>query len=167
MKVDVNKTRVNLEDGYVINRGEFKINPLEFQFSSEYNGLVKKALFVKGNTKIEQAIIDNTCNIPYEVLNEKDFELRVYAYEIQEDELILRYSPTFAKVVTREGSYLDGATEGQEVTPTEFEQYMQAMESKLQEAQAIDDDIAQRAENFVQKTDFVYDDNTETLMIEI
>ena len=167
MKVNVTKTKVSVEKGYIINRGEYKINSLQFEFSEEYEGLIKKAIFVKGDTKIEQAILDNTCNIPYEVLNEKDFELRVYAYEMTNEELILRYSPTLAMIYTREGSYTEGGTEGQEITPTEFDQYIQAMNNKLEEAQAIDEDITQKSENLVQKTSFIYDDDTKTLNIEI
>ena len=140
MKVNVSKTKISLENGYIINRGEYKVNPLEFQFSEEYEGLVKKALFVKDNTKIEQAIVNNTCNIPYEVLNEKDFELRVYAYEVKNELLILRYSPTYVKVATREGSYLEGGVSSRQLTPTQFEQYMQAMNDGLEEVSNVDID---------------------------
>ena len=140
MKVTVTKNLVSLEEGYIVNRGEYNANLLVFEFSEEYEGLVKKAVFVKGNTKIEVAILNDTCNIPNEVLNEKDFELRVYAYEVQDDELVLRYSPTYATVFTREGSYTEGGTTPEIITPSQFEQYMQAMNDGLEEVQNVDID---------------------------
>lgn len=140
MKVNVTKTEINLQKDYIINRGEYKVNVLEFEFTEEYNGLVLKALFVAGETKIEQVILNNKCDIPYEVLNKKSFELRVYAYEVQNEELILRYSPTYKTVYTREGSYIEGGTSGEEITPTQFEQYMQAMNDGLAEVQNVDID---------------------------
>lgn len=141
MKVKVTKNQVILEEGYIVNRGEYNANPLEFEFSEEYTeDLVKKAVFVNGSTKIEVAILNDTCNIPNEVLNEKDFELRVYAYEVQDDELVLRYSPTFATVFTREGSYTEGGTTPEVITPSQFEQYMQAMNDGLEEVENVDID---------------------------
>ena len=142
MKVYVTKNKVTLEDGYIVNRGEYKVTPLEFEFTEEYtNQLVKKAIFVNGDTAIEQAIINNTCNIPHEVLDIKEFELRVYAYEVQDEELILRYSPTFAKVFLREGSYRGNTGSGEEITPTRFEQYEQALEDGLLEVNEKLEDI--------------------------
>ena len=42
MKVYVTKNKVTLEDGYIVNRGEYKVTPLEFEFTEEYtNQLVK------------------------------------------------------------------------------------------------------------------------------
>lgn len=51
MQVKVTKNKVILPEGYIINRNEYKANPLEFVFSEEYTDeLVKKAIFVNGNT---------------------------------------------------------------------------------------------------------------------
>ena len=39
----VNKNTICLEEGYIINKGEYKANILEFEFSEEYtDDLVKK-----------------------------------------------------------------------------------------------------------------------------
>ena len=75
------------------NKGEYKVNRCYFQFSEEYtDDLVKKAIFEHGDTKIEVVIANNECDIPYEVLNFDTFELRVYAYQVDGDDLVLRYS---------------------------------------------------------------------------
>ena len=134
MIVSVDKRKVKTESRYIINRGEYKATPIDFVFSEDYEGLVKKALFVKnGANPIEVSIINNKCDIPYEVLNEEEFELRVYGYEVQDEELVLRYSPTYTKVFTRAGSYIEGGVEPTPITPSEYEQYMQAMNDGLTE----------------------------------
>lgn len=141
MVVSVDKNKVIAENNYIINRGEYNANPIQFLFTDDYEGLVKKAIFVKsGADPIEVSIIDDTCNIPNEVLNEKEFELRVYAYEVEDDELVLRYSPTFIKLFTREGSYIEGGVEPEVITPSQFEQYMQAMNDGLEEVENVDID---------------------------
>lgn len=134
MKVFVSKNTICLEEGYIINKGEYKANILEFEFSEEYtDDLVKKAIFESGEIKVEQAIINNQCNIPYEVLNLDNFNLRVYAYEVENEELILRYSPTYITAYLREGSYISPTGSGEEITPTQFEQYEQALNDGLGE----------------------------------
>lgn len=134
MQIQVTKTKVILPENYTVNKGEYHVNVLEFSFSEEYtDDLVKKAIFVSGELAIEQAIINNTCHIPNEVLNVKSFELRVYAYEVENGELILRYSPTYATIYLREGSYRGNTGSGEVITPTQFEQYEQALNEGLQE----------------------------------
>lgn len=142
MKIKVNKNNV-VVDTYIINRGEYKANDCEFTFTDEYTGLVKKAVFVDDTHKIEQAIINNKCDIPYEVINSKNFELRVFAYQVENDELLLRYSPTPAKMTTREGSYTENTGSGEVITPTQFEQYEQALNDGLQEVANVDIDATQ------------------------
>ena len=144
MIVNVTKNQVLLEKNYIINRGEYNINPLYFEFSEEYtDNLVKKAVFAKsGSSPIEVSILNNQCNIPSEVLDEKNFELRVYAYEVENDELVLRYSPAYAIVHTMEGSYVEGAVSPTPITPTQFEEYMQAMNDGLNEVANVDIDAS-------------------------
>lgn len=143
MKVFVSKNTICLEEGYIINKGEYKANILEFEFSEEYtDDLVKKAIFVNGENAIEQAIINNQCNIPYEVLNADSFELRVYAYEVEDEELKLRYSPTYITAYLREGSYRGNTGSGEEITPTQFEQYEQALNDGLQEVANVNIDVS-------------------------
>lgn len=134
MRVRVTKDTVKIvDDNYVVNKGEYNINKCEFEFTEEYTeDLIKKAIFVNGETKKEMAIINNECDIPQEVLNSNSFELRVYAYEVSEGELVLRYSPTYTYAYLREGSYMGGATPSEKITPSQFQQYEQALHEGLQ-----------------------------------
>lgn len=46
MHVNVTKNTVSISSNYVINRGEYNVNPIYFDFSDEYtDDLVKKAVF--------------------------------------------------------------------------------------------------------------------------
>lgn len=137
MQIQVTKNKVILPDNYIVNKGEYHVNVLEFLFSEEYtNEMVKKAIFVSKDESIEQVIIGNKCHIPNEMLNIKNFELRVYAYEIENGELVLRYSPTYAIVYLREGSYKSDTSSEETITPTQFEQFEQALNNGLNELES-------------------------------
>lgn len=133
MLIKVTKDSVKIvNEDYILNKGEYKVNKCYFDFSDEYtDDLVKKAIFEHGDVKIEVVIANNECDIPYEVLNFDTFELRVYAYQVDGDELLLRYSPTYTNAYLRAGSYDADATEGEKITPSQFEQYEQALNDGL------------------------------------
>ena len=78
-------------------------------------------------------IVNDECDIPYEVLNSERINLRVYAYSTENDELILRYSPRYSEFYTLDGSYIDGAEPSEEITPSQFEQYTDALNKGLNE----------------------------------
>lgn len=144
MNITVTKNQVTVDTDYILNDGEYNVNTCTFSFSEEYTDeLVKKAVFIKGDTTIEMSILNNSCSIPYEVLNEGSFEIHVFAYEVDGEELVLRYSPSYASAYVRSGSFVENAEAPEEITPTQFEQYMQAMNDGLVEVQNVDIDATQ------------------------
>ena len=144
MNLQVTKNTVSVNTDYILNMGEYRVNKCAFSFSEEYtNDLVIKAIFDDGVNLKEMVIVNGECNIPYEVLNSEEFTLGVYAFEIDNEELVLRYSPTPTNVFVRDGSYQEGATAGEEITPTQFEQYEQALNNGLQEVANVDIDAEQ------------------------
>ena len=141
MKVKVTKSKIYITEKYIVNRGEYKVNKIELEFDDEYEGLVKKVIFKDDKNAIEQAIINNEVDIPYEVLNSSEIELRIYAYELlNNNELKLRYSPEYTHIITREGSYIEPTGQGEVITPTQFEQYEQALNEGLAEVANVDID---------------------------
>ena len=129
IEIKVTKTNISITNGYVLNQGEYQVDKCKFTFSDEYAGLVKKAIFVDGSTSIDMVILNDECNIPYEILqNSNEFTLKVYGYQVQNEELVVRYSPTALKIFLREGSYV-GSNEV--ITPSQFEQYEQALHDGL------------------------------------
>ena len=114
MLVKVTKDNVIVDDIPTIHQGEYGIHSCEFQFSSEYNNLIKTAIFENGDYQIGVSIINDKCKIPNEVLDTRynDFKLRVYGYEIIDNELTTRYSPMYKIIPIVEGSYLEDTTNG-------------------------------------------------------
>lgn len=105
MKIKVNKKHV-VNDSQLVNSGEFHVNPLFFEFSEEYENLHKVAVFTRDSISYYRVIENNSCFIPYDVINEKgEFTLGVYAYIEEDGNLILRYSPTPINIIVNEGSY--------------------------------------------------------------
>lgn len=143
MIIKVTKDTVKIvEEDYILNKGEYNVNKCYFEFSDDYtDDLVKKAIFEHGDVKIEMVIANNQCDIPYEVLNFDTFEVRVYAYEVDGDDLVLRYSPTYTNAYLREGSYDADATAGEKITPSQYEQYEQALNDGLVEVNSKLDDV--------------------------
>ncbi len=133
MKITVNKDNVKIEEFDIVHEGEHRVNKCSFSFSEEYTeDLVKKAIFTSQNSSIEVVIINNECDIPTEILKARNIVLLgVYAYKVVEDKLDLRYSPSPDAFKVNSGSYIEDASESEEITPTQFEQYMQALNNGL------------------------------------
>ena len=137
MEIFVNKNYVEFDANTKVNKNEFRATPLDFIFSDEYEGLVCKAVFSKIATKdekvdfYEEAIIDNTCFIPNEVMKYDGVLIGVYAYEVKKDELLLRYSPSPKKLWFLEGSYYEGASTPEEIEPSQFEQYIAYLNAQI------------------------------------
>lgn len=140
MKIEVNKNYVKFNTNEKVNKKEFKATPLEFTFSKEYENLTCKAIFSKipktsdeDVTFYQQAIVDGECFIPYEVLDGEveGILIGVYGYEVEDNELKVRYSPEPKNLWLLEGSYYEGASTPEEITPSQFEQYTSYLNSQV------------------------------------
>ena len=134
MKVIVKTNEIEIEKNNLINSGEYNITPCEFEFSEEYNGLTKMAVFSTCSVDVKVAILNNRCVIPYEVLeNQGQVLLGVYGYESVNDELELRYSPTPKYFYVIQGSYKEGSDP--ELPPqSEWEQVIEEVNTAIDEA---------------------------------
>lgn len=164
MRIKVTKTTISIiKNDYTINNGEYNVNACNFEFDEEYDGLVKKAIFKQGDNEVEMAIIHNGCDLPSEFLNGEEMELKVYGYELQGNKYVIRYSPTPTYIYLRPGSYRPSE---EEITPTQFEQYEQALNDGLAEVDHVDVDVSKSGNTTtittinrhnVEKTAEVYD----------
>lgn len=167
MKITVDKDKVKIEEFDVVHEGEHRVNKCSFSFSEEYTEeLVKKAIFTSQNSSVEVAIINNECNIPTEILKARNIVLLgVYAYKVVDDKLDLRYSPSPDAFKVNSGSYIEGANESEEITPSQFEQYMQAMNDglnkveesikKMDEATSSANDLVDNINQKLENGDFI------------
>ena len=159
LQVYVTKDNVTIQNKEKIHTGEYKITKCEFEFTDDYEGLTKKAIFEADDVIKEMPIIANECDIPEEVLQDGylSCNLRVYGYDIEEVNgeatIKLRYSPTYDEFPIWKGSFIPNAEQGEEITPTQFEQYtaalnegLEAIEDKIEEADAVLEDIDEAIE---------------------
>ena len=127
MKIKVDVNNVTIIEKSDIHKGEYNINKCIFEFSSEYTkDLIYRAVFSCINGSFYQLILNNECNIPEEILREKDvnIELGVYAYILNDDnELELRYSPKPTYFRVENGSYKD-ADKTEVPSPTDYEKFL-------------------------------------------
>lgn len=150
MNINVTKDNVCIINKEYVHEGEYKINELSFEFSEEYTpDLVINAVFTNELGKAYQmSIIDNKCHIPAEILADTgQILLGVYAYKINNEELELRYSPFPTSFNVISGSYDSTAEESQEITPTQFEQYMQALQDGLNQVKDSISELNQATDN--------------------
>ena len=134
MNINVTKDNVCIINKEYVHEGEYKINELSFDFSEEYTpDLVINAVFTNESGKAYQvSVIDGKCHIPAEILADTgQVLLGVYAYKVNGKKLELRYSPFPTSFNVISGSYDPTAEESQEITPSQFEQYMQALQNGL------------------------------------
>ena len=133
MNIKVNSHTLEIEQNIDINAGEYNITTLNFEFSDEYEGLTKMAVFSNCETILKTAILDNQCTIPFEVLEEPgQVLLGVYGYEGEDDSLELRYSPEPQYFNVKYGSYQEG---GEPTIPpkSEWEQLVEEINQAITE----------------------------------
>ena len=106
MKIIVNPHSLELQKTVDVNSGEYNIQKCEFEFSNEYNGLTKMAIFSNEDNSFQTIIIGNECIIPYEILQvEGTIGIGVFGYELDGENLVKRYSPKPVFFNVELGSY--------------------------------------------------------------
>ena len=133
MKIIVNAHKCEI-DKTPVNEKEINKTKCEFEFTDEITEeFVKEALFtlVGKSGTYKQIIVNNECDIPSEVLVEKGtVEIGVVAKLVENEEEIKRYNPSPAYFPTWQGSLKD-AENSEPITPSEFDQYEQALQDGL------------------------------------
>jgi len=147
MEIKVTQSEVKINKD-ILNDGEYNIHKCQFDFDEEYNGLVQKAVFtLNDDAPYLETIVNNECNIPIEVLEEGVLKIGVYAYETNNDELVLRYSPSPDIIHVFDGSYVKDAQNSEGGTPTEYEQLESRVNNELNEMNALADDLEEKVES--------------------
>ena len=168
MKLIVNAHKIELIPEEPVNEKEINISKCKFEFSDEYgDNLVKEAYFTLDGNTYKQIIVNNECSYPPEVLVKiGTVELGVVAYEVQDEEYIERFNPSPVYFQTTIGSLKDHAENSEEITPSEMEQFEQALEEGLAEVANVDIDASKSGNtatvsitnrNGVTKTVEIYD----------
>ena len=134
MKLKVGQHKICIEKEPV-NEKEIDITKCQFEFDEAItNDFVKEAYFTYNDVSYKQIIVNNECTIPYEVLQEKGtIEIGVVAFKVESEEVIKRYNPSPAYFNTWDGSLKGNAENSEPITPSEMEQYEQALQDGLEE----------------------------------
>ena len=141
MKVRVGEHRCEIIKSPV-NEKEIDITKFEFEFDEAItDDFVKEAYFTFDGKTYKEIIVNNECDIPGEVLEKKgQIEIGVVAYLVENEEEIKRFNPSPAYFNTLQGSLKDKVENTQPITPSEMEQFEQALEDGLREVQNVDID---------------------------
>ena len=150
MNIQVTPTKVTItSENLIMNKGEYHINDCNFTFSQEYEGLIKRAVFIASSGKSYVVEIENnTCIIPEQVLRFSDkCNMGVYAYENEDDKLHLRYSPEPTSFKLNKGSYISDAEHYVPATPVQdlIDEYNQ---NAVQKTQEFDNHVIAKTEEF-------------------
>lgn len=133
MNIKVEPYTIEIEKLNQVNSGEYNIAEMHFEFSEEYEGLTKEAIFSTCEETYKTPILNDTCIIPYEVLQEPgNVLLGVFGYESVDDELQLRYSPTPKYFNVVQGSYKEG-NDPSLPAPTEWEHVLELINQAITE----------------------------------
>ena len=125
MRISVTTNSVEISQRSTVNEGEYKANKCEFEFTAPFDGLVKKAVFVGEDKRAFEMVIDsnNECDIPEDILKAKGTcKIGVYAYDVDGETLVKRYSPEPASFKVDAGSYRENVENPSDVTPSQAEQ---------------------------------------------
>ena len=149
MQIIVKAHTIELNKTIDINSGEYNIQECEFEFSNEYDGLTKMAIFSNEDESFETIITDNKCIIPYEILeNDGTIALGVYGYEVDGDNLVKRYSPKPVFFNVELGSY-QLAQESLDPSSDIISQILQQLENQAQDIITLENNYDNLIDNVI------------------
>ena len=134
MKIIVKPHQIKLVKEEDVNEKEINISKCEFEFDDRItNEFTKEAYFTLGGRSYKQIIVNDECDFPSEILEYTgNVEIGVVAFKIDDNNKETRFNPTPRTFPTKKGS-LKNAENSQPITPSEMEQYEQALQDGLNE----------------------------------
>lgn len=120
--LQANKVHLNVVERETITSGSVNVYTVQFQFSSDWDGLTKTAVFHAADTTVSVLLDDsNECAIPWEVLQIANRALCVGVYGTRGEDVVL---PTIWATL---GTIKEGVCPGDSVqppTPSVYEQIL-------------------------------------------
>ena len=147
MIVTVKAHEIFIAKDELVNEKEVNISNCKFKFDDEItDDFVKIAIFTKGSKSYSQVIINNECDYPAEILDSTgDCILGVVMTLSSDDRIIKRYSPIPKRFWISSGS-LRTAINSEDVTASEFEQYMQVLQEQLDKINDLQLDVVEKGD---------------------
>lgn len=165
MNVQVTPHTITITQDDNINAGEYNVTQCTFEFSDEFEGLTNQAVFSTCTSTYKTPILNNQCTIPSEVLETNgSVLLGVYGYELDNEELILRYSPTPQYFVVSRGSYVEG-NDPDLPKPSEWEQVLALINQAITETNNLNISV-EKEDGITTITLTKKDGTTQTVQVE-
>lgn len=149
MKIIVNPHSLELQKTTDVNSGEYNIQNIEFEFSNEYEGLTKMAVFSNEDEAFTTMITNGSCIIPSEILQtDGTIGVGVYGYSVNGDKLIKRYSPKPVFFNVELGSY-QLAQESVDPSSDIITQILAQLESQGEDIIALQNNLSNLVDNVI------------------
>lgn len=117
-----NKNKLYVRKFEELTSGSVNVNQVQFEFSEDWDGMARTAVFKQGNTAISVLLCeDAACYIPYEVLQEHGRALYAGVYGTKDGAVVL---PT---IWTSLGEVKEGVKLGEDARPPTPEIYEQVL----------------------------------------
>lgn len=143
MKLFATGNRLVLTEADRLVSGSINIYTCEFTFDASWAGYMPTAVFEGGGKSVEMAVIDNVCQVPFELLT-PNARIRVGIYGISGDK---RRPTTYAEWMPVEVGTETGGAAQTPPDPTVYEQLLQAInEGRLTGPQGPKGDTGERGE---------------------
>lgn len=128
IKVTPHIVKIIREETDPINEKEINVSKCTFEFSEEIeDDYVKEAYFTLNGNTYKQILVNNECDYPGEVLEQKgELEIGVVVFKVENEEYVKLYNPTPDYYETWIGSLKD-AENSEPITPSDKEQIEQAI----------------------------------------
>ena len=123
MKLFATGNRLVLTEADRLVSGSINIYTCEFTFDASWGGYMPTAVFDGGGKSVEMAVIDNVCQVPFELLT-PNARIRVGIYGISGDK---RRPTTYAEWMPVEVGTETGGAAQTPPDPTVYEQLLQAI----------------------------------------
>nr|DAD96986.1 MAG TPA: hypothetical protein [Myoviridae sp. ctr0w28] len=117
-----NKNRLEVLEKELVTSGSVNVYPVSFQFSEDWEGLSRIAVFSAGNVTISLPLDEtNQCQIPWEVMECPKLSLMAGVYGMREESVVL---PT---IWAELGAIRPGVTTGAEPSPPTPDAYQKVL----------------------------------------
>ncbi len=155
--LNVTTEKVTIKQNAILNKGEYNVTKCRFVFTTDYNNLVKKAVFFVNDSAVELSLdSNNECFVPNEALTYRgNIEIGAFGLISSNNVLEKVYSPDPVSKEVIDGSYTTDTTNTVPLTPTDKEQIESAIQTNANNIEILDENKVDKVEGYgLSKNDF-------------
>ena len=131
MNVEVTAKNITISEAPEILSGEIGIETINFTFSSEWENLIKIAVFSSAEKTYKIPIENNKCDFPFFEQYSK-VVVGVYGYSVVNELKVKQLSPFPTLIKIKQGSYTPAQADEEDIPASDFERYVQEIEDMIE-----------------------------------